>query len=84
MKQAKDSINIKKYADECHNNNYTFKVLKANNESFDAIQKTLENFLEKKRDLFQRFYFLSNDELLEILSTVKSFEQIEPHLRKVF
>ena len=83
MKQAKDSINIKRYADE-YNSHYTLKILVNNNEVFDEVQKTLENFLEKKRDLFQRFYFLSNDELLEILSTVKSFNQIEPHLRKVF
>ncbi len=40
MKQAKDSINIKKYADE-HFTNYTFKVLRTNNETFEAIQKTL-------------------------------------------
>ena len=72
MKQAKDSINIKKYGDEVISS-YSLKTLRTNNELFDIVQKALENFLEKKRDLFQRFYFLSNDELLEILSTVKSY-----------
>jgi dynein heavy chain len=60
MKQAKDSINIRRYADE-YISHYTIKILKANNETFEVVQKTLENFLEKKRDIFQRFYFLSND-----------------------
>ena len=83
MKQAKDSLNIRRYSEE-FNSQYTLKILRGNNETFEVVQKTLENFLEKKRDIFQRFYFLSNDELLEILSTVKSFEQVEPHLRKVF
>jgi dynein heavy chain len=54
------------------------------NKNLDIVQRGLKEYLESKRSVFARFYFLSNDDLLEILSQTKEVENVRPHLRKVF
>lgn len=60
------------------------KFLSEQNHKLEAIQKNLQQFLEAKRGNFPRFYFLSDDDLLEIIGQAKDPTPINKHIKKIF
>lgn len=54
------------------------------NERLGEIQRALEVYMDTKRHVFPRFYFISNDDLLDILVNANEPELLQPHFKKCF
>lgn len=65
-------------------NSDLLKTLKINNQELEQILLYLEAYLESKRVVFPRFYFLSNDELIEIIAQTRNARAVQPYMSKCF
>ena len=63
MKGARSKRNVRAYCTAAR-----YRELVKSNEAMDRIQKNLDAYLEEKRSEFPRFYFISNEELLQLLA----------------
>lgn len=59
-------------------------ILNAMLERLERCQKSLNDFLEEKRASFPRFYFIGDDDLLQILGQASKPAVIQTHLKKLF
>lgn len=53
-------------------------------DSLQNTKKGLFEYLDKQRDLFPRFYFVGNDDLLELLGCSSNFTLINKHINLMF
>lgn len=53
-------------------------------ESLNKVQKALGEYLERERSSFPRFYFVGDEDLLEIIGNSKDILRIMKHLKKMF
>ena len=52
--------------------------------ALDEVHQSLELKLEAKRQSFPRFYFISNDDLVDFICQARQPEKLQPHIPKLF
>ncbi|KAG8470448.1 hypothetical protein KFE25_008869 [Diacronema lutheri] len=81
MQKANEQPIVVQY---CYGNDVLQQLLPHLLEQLEMCQKALSGYLDQKRAAFPRFYFVSDPNLLEILSQGSNPEAIQPHLQSVF
>jgi dynein heavy chain len=80
MERAADQKNVIK----CCKNEMLVSSLPSLQEDLDFCEKQLEEYLEGKRNKFPRFYFVSNPDLLKILSVGSDPHAVQDDFAKLF
>ena len=80
VRGLKESTNVKFI---CNKEGLLDKIKESNN-WLDEVEKGLNDYIEKKKTLFPRFYFLSNETLLKILSETKDLNRVKENLKNIF
>jgi dynein heavy chain 1 len=60
------------------------KSLEFISETLDKLQKSLTDYLESQRQAFPRFYFVGDDDLLEIIGNSKEIGNVQKYFSKMF
>jgi dynein heavy chain len=52
--------------------------------TLETVEKGLNEYTEKKKSKFPRFYFISHEDLIQIISQTKDFTKINENLKNIF
>lgn len=61
-----------------------FDVMNKVSSNFSELKTALNSYLERQRELYPRFYFVGNDDLLEIIGNSSDPKILNKHLNKLF
>ena len=76
-----DTVTNPKIKDTCHADS-RLQDLEMLSEGLERCQKSLNDYLDSKRNAFPRFFFISDDELLSILGSSDP-SCVQEHMIKV-
>jgi dynein heavy chain len=79
-----NSLNTNRNVKQCCLQEGLFEKLKDANNNLENVEKGLNDYMEKKRAIFPRFYFISNAQFLEILSQTKDIKKVKDNVNKIF
>ncbi|XP_070202269.1 uncharacterized protein [Littorina saxatilis] len=69
---------------QCCSRKNILKILTHMNDSLEACRKSLLNHLERRRQIFPRFYFLSMEDVLHIVCNGYDLNQVNLYISKLF
>ena len=79
-----NSLNTNRNVKQCCSVEGLYEKLKEANMNLENVEKGLNEYMEKKRAIFPRFYFISNAQFLEILSQTKDIKKVKDNVNKIF
>jgi hypothetical protein len=59
-------------------------VFRTHSRTLEEVQVALNGLLNTKRDAFRRFFFLPNDDLLDVQKEGKNPPKVRPYMNKLF
>jgi dynein heavy chain len=79
-----NSLNTNRNVRQCCSQEGLYEKLKEANMNLENVEKGLNDYMETKRSVFPRFYFISNAQFLEILSQTKDIKKVKDNVNKIF
>ena len=80
IKSIRENPNVKQFCTK----EGLVKILYDSNVILEDVEAKLNDYIEKKKGIFPRFYFLANQDLIEIISQTKDLTKIKDNLKKIF
>jgi dynein heavy chain len=75
-----NSLNTNRNVRQCCSQEGLYEKLKEANMNLENVEKGLNDYMETKRSVFPRFYFISNAQFLEILSQTKDIKKVKDNV----
>ena len=79
-----NGLNNNRNVRQCCSAEGLYEKLKEANMNLENVEKGLNDYMETKRSVFPRFYFISNAQFLEILSQTKDIKKVKDNVNKIF